>query len=436
MKDIVFELPRDEKGLSDRLKSRKKLLDRSLIENISSIFNNVEISGDNAILKATRQYDRVDIPAVGVPEEYVDQSVSSLSSKFKSAIETAINNIREVNQALMPEPEWKQEIRPGTIIGEKFTPLDSVGIYVPATKGPLVSTALMLVSAAQVAGVENIVVGMPPQKDGRANTSTIAAAKLAGAHRFVMGNGVSIIAGLTVGTKSVPEVDAIYGPGPAGIAAAMCVAFSYGKRTVVGIGPTDCAVIADESGKAAWIASDLMCEAEHGPDSSAILVTTSRHLAEQVVLELEERIQTTAEVKRQILTTVFGEKGMGAVAVVPDLAAACDVVNAYAPEHLMVACAEENIQKILERVKHAGEILIGGHTPFAAANFAIGITAVLPTNCFARVFSGITSKDMLKNSTIGMLSRSALKQLRPAIEEIGHHEGFPCHVNSVAVRYE
>jgi histidinol dehydrogenase len=436
MKNIVFELPRDENELKQRLKPRKRLLDRSLIIDISKIFDDVEVSGDNAIMAATRRYDQVDIPVVAVPEEYVDQSVSSLSPNFRAAIETAISNIREVNQALMPDVEWRKEVRPDTIIGEKFTPLESVGVYVPATKGPLVSTAMMLVTAAQVAGVKNIVVGMPPQKNGRANASTVAAARLAGAHRFVVGNGVSIIAGLTLGTESVPEVNGIYGPGPAGIAAAMSVAFSYGKRTVVGIGPTDCAVVADETANAAWIARDLMCEAEHGPDSSALLVTTSRRLAEQVVSELEKRIRMIDEEKRRILANVFGEKGMGAVAVVPDAAAACSAVNAYAPEHLMITCSEETTKEILERVEHAGEILIGDHTPFAAANFAIGITAVLPTNAFARVFSGITSKDMLKSSTIGKLSRSALERLRPAIEEIGKHEGFPCHVDSVAARYD
>ena len=434
MDDIVFELPGEEERLEKRLGPRKQLLDRSLIENILPIFESVGASGDSAIIGATKRFDQVEISEVPVSEEYADRCVSELPPAFKTAVERAISNNREVNLALMPEPEWSMEIRPGTIIGEKSSPLNSVGLYVPATKGPLVSTALMLVTSAKVAGVKRIVVAMPPQKDGLANPSTVAAAKLAGAHEIVTGNGVSLIAGLTVGTASVPEVDGIYGPGPAGIAAAMSVAFSYGKRTLVGIGPTDCAVVADETAKADWIAADLMCETEHGPDSSALFVTTSHTLADQTLRELRKRIPLQEEKRGQILTTVFGDQGMGSIVVVPDLAAACRVVNEFAPEHLMIACSEENTRLILENVEHAGEILLGEYTPFAAANFAMGITAVLPTNRFARAFSGITCKDMLKTSTIGKLSKSALDDLRPMIEEIGKDEGFPCHLASVRIR--
>jgi histidinol dehydrogenase len=330
----------------------------------------------------------------------------------------------------MPEPEWRKEIRPGTIIGEKTTPLASAGIYVPARKGPLVSTALMLVTASKVAGIKETVVGMPPQADGQPNPSTAAAARMAGVTRFVVGNGVAIIAGMTVRTESVPEVDGIFGPGPAGIAAAMSVSFSYGKRTVVGIGPTDGAVIADESADPDWIARNLMCEAEHGPDSSVLLVTPSRKLVDQVTRILKERIPSVREDRSRILSAVLGPLGMGAVIVVPDIDQGCRIINEFAPEHLLVACEEHIQEEVIARVKNAGEILLGHFTPFSAANYAIGITAVLPTNGFARAFSGITCKDMLKTSTIGALSEPALKTMFQTIEELGTHEGLPCHVEA------
>ena len=436
MDHTLFKLPGDEKRLESRLRPRQQFLDRSLIQDIMLIFERVEASGDNAIIEATKRFDQVEISGVAISEEYVDRCVSELPGEFKTAVERAIANISEVNLALMPEPEWSTEIRPGTIIGERSTPLDSVGLYVPATKGPLVSTALMLVTSARVAGVKRIVVAMPPQKNGRANPSTVAAAKLAGAHEMITGNGVSLIAGLTVGTASAPEVDGIYGPGPRGIAAAMSVSFSYGKRTLVGIGPTDCAIVADETARPEWIAADLLCETEHGPDSSALLVTTSQTLADQTLRELERRISLRGGTRGEILASVFGDQGMGSIVVVPDLAAACRVVNAFAPEHLMLSCSEENMGSILENVEHAGEILLGEYTPFAAANFAMGITAVLPTNRFARAFSGITCRDMLKTSTVGKLSKSALDALRPTIQAIGMHEGFPCHLDSVTVRFQ
>lgn len=430
MTDFQFKWPEDEDQITKRLLPRRKLLDRTLIADVSAIFQEVESVGDKAIRETTKRFDGIEINSVNVPEEYLKQSVANLSPGFKKAIEKAIANIAEVNEVLMPEPEWRKEIRPGTIIGEKVTPLSSVGIYVPARKGPLVSTALMLVTAAKVAGVREIVVGMPPQENGLANPSTAAAARMAGATRLVVGNGVALIAGMTVGTESVPEVDGIYGPGPAGIAAAMSVAFSYGKRTVVGIGPTDGAIIADESADPDWIARNLICEAEHGPDSSVLLVTTSTRIADQVARILLERISLVREDRRRILLTVFGEQGMGAVVVVPDTDLACRIINEFAPEHLIVACTDPIQEEVLVGIRNAGEILLGHFTPFSAANYAIGITAVLPTNGFARAFSGITCKDMLKTSTIGALSESALKEIFPTIEELGIHEGLPCHVEA------
>ena len=207
MQGLIFKIPEDENKLRDRLLPRKNLLDGSLIANVTSLFNNVMSDGDSAIKEATGKFDKIQIASVKVPEEYIESSISGLSEPFKEAVDAAIRNIKEVNEALMPPLEWRKEIRPGTIIGEKSTPLDSVGLYIPARKGPLVSTALMLVTSAKVAGVGNIVVGMPPQEDGKANPSTAAAARIAGADSIVIGNGVALLAGMTFGTESVPEVD-------------------------------------------------------------------------------------------------------------------------------------------------------------------------------------------------------------------------------------
>ncbi len=430
MTDFVFTLPKDEAALRERLAPRKKLLDSSLIADITALFNNVAESGDNAVKEATERFDRIKIDEVRVSNTYISQCMNNLSPLLKKAVEKAINNIREVNEALMPPADWRKEIRPGTVIGEKISPLDSVGLYIPARKGPLISTALMLVTAAKVAGVENIVVGMPPQENGLANPSTVAAAHIAGADSIVMGNGVAILAGMTVGTESIPEVSGMFGPGPAGIAAAMSVAFSYGKKTVVGIGPTDCAVIADDSADPDWIARNLMCEAEHGPDSSVLLATTSEALAKKVAEALIKRIPRIDEKRRTILSKVFGREGMGAVAILSDIKEAVRIIDEFAPEHLMVACREDMQEEILSMIRNSGEILLGHNTPFSAANYAIGITAVLPTNGFASAFSGITCKDMIKTSTIGSLSEEALKELKDTIRALGEQEGLPCHIGA------
>lgn len=430
MKDLLFILPGDEDRLKSRLAPRKRLLNSALVSDISALFKEVEASGDKAVRDATERFDRIRIEDIRVADAYIERCLNDLAPGFRNAVERAINNIREVNEALMPERNWQKEIRPGTIIGEKISPLDSVGLYIPARKGSLISTALMLVTSAKVAGVKNIVVAMPPQEDGKANRSTVAAAKMAGAHRVVIGNGVALLAGMTFGTESIPEVAGMFGPGPAGIAAAMSVAFSYGKKAVVGIGPTDCAIIADESANPGWISKNLMCEAEHGPDSSVLLATPSMAIAEGVAKELIQRIALAPVTRRPILERVFGPDGMGAIAVVQDIQNAMRTVDEYAPEHLLIACKKETEGEVLSQVNNAGEILIGHNTSFSAANYAIGITAVLPTNGFARAFSGITCRDMIKTSTIGGLSAEALLDLEEIICALGEEEGLPCHVEA------
>ncbi|MGE6666907.1 histidinol dehydrogenase [Paenibacillus xylanexedens] len=275
---------------------------------------------------------------------------------------------------------------------------------------------------------------MPPLKNGLGDQGTVAAAKLAGADQFVIGNGVSIIAGFAQGTNSIPEFDGIYGPGPGGIAAAMSEAMTYGKKSVLGIGPTECVIFADETADPLKIAYDLINEGEHGPDSSSILVTTSTNIAHQVEALLWKCIDGVEEKRRQYLQNVFGSTGKGAIVVASNMDEAFDFINWFAPEHLMIVCDKETENRALTSINNAGEILIGEYTPFSAANYGIGITAVLPTNHFARAFSGITSKDMVKYSTIGRLSKDALQEIYPIIKEMGNYEQLPCHVKVADIR--
>ena len=251
-----------------------------------------------------------------------------------------------------------------------------------------------------------------------------------------MGNGVGIIAGFAMGTDSVPEVDGIFGPGPGGIAAAMSVAFSYGKKTVLGIGPTDSAIICDETADPELLAYDLINEGEHGPDSSSVLITTSDETANRILTILPDVIEGIPEKRKENLNTVFSDNGLGAVIRCATIEDGIDFINDYAPEHMIIKCDENNREKVLRDIRNAGEILIGDWAPFTAGNYAIGITAVLPTNGYARNVSGITAKDMVKISTIAELNRAALEKLRPAIREIGKHEGLPAHALAVEKRFE
>jgi histidinol dehydrogenase len=431
----VYTYPEEKELLVKKLERRKQLYDRSLIQTVADIFNQVAKSGDKAILDLTKKFDNTSLNALLLTEEYIQKCLTQIPDELVNAINHARKNIEEVNQYLLPEPIKTVEIREGTVIGEKTTPLDSVGLWVPARKGPLISTALMLVGAAKTAGVNRIVVGMAPNADGKADPATVAASIIAGATDIVVGNGVGIIAGFSMGTETIPEVDGIFGPGPGGIAAAMSVAFSYGKKTVLGIGPTDSAIICDETADPEILTYDMINEGEHGPDSSSILATTSMEVAKEVCRFLEDFIKEGPE-RGHILKTVFSEDGLGAVIHCKSLEDAMVVINDYAPEHMIIKCNKNNEERVLKGIRNAGEILVGDYAPFTAGNYAIGITAVLPTNGYAKSVSGITSKDMVKTSTIGKLDKKALHRLLPTIREIGKWEGLPSHVLAVEKRFE
>jgi len=435
-KEIIYSYPKDRDRLRKKMEGHNRLFDRALIQDVQDIFSDVQRNKDRAVIKATGDFDKVDLREIRLTGAYIDRCVAGLTPELRSAIDMAIENIGQVNQAMMPEAFWQKEIRPGTIVGEKCTPLSCVGLWVPARKGPLVSTALMLTVAAKVAGVGKIIVGMPPTKEGMGDPATVAAARLAGADMFVVGNGVAVIAAMSMGTESVPEADGIFGPGPNAIAAAMSTAFSYGKRTVVGIGPTEGAIIADGSADAATIAYDMVSESEHGPDSSFVLATPSESLAQKVSEQLGIVIQDVQEPRRKNLLSVFNGNGFGAIVVTEDIKGACEVINEYAPEHLMIWCNPENERVALEEIKNTGEILVGPFTTFSTANYMIGITAVLPTNGFAKRFSGVTCKDMVKFSSFGKLDRNAIEEMFPSIKAIGEYEGLPCHVKAAEIRLE
>lgn len=433
MKMPVYRYPDQDAEIAERLSSRTNLFDRGLLSSVAEIFEAVEAKGDEAVLEATERFDGVGLTETVVDKVFVRSCVDGLSPQLRRAISVASGTIRQFNEKIRPKPMWTTDIRPGTSVGEKATPLDSVGLWIPSRKGPLVSTALMLVNAAVVAGVRNIIVGLPPAANGLPDEGTVAAAAEAGATSFVCGNGVAIIAAFAIGTASVPKVTGVFGPGPGGVAAAMSIAFSYGVRTVLGIGPTDSLILADESADAEILAHDLLNEAEHGPDSSSVLVTHSEKLSDEVGKQAGKLMSKHPE-KESILDHSFGPSGLSGIVLTDSVGDSIRFANDYAPEHMIVNVAADRESYVVERIESCGELLLGDFTPFSAGNYAIGITAVLPTNGFARNVSGVTCRDMMKTTTIGRLSRDALIELRPTIEALGRHEGLPYHVDAALAR--
>lgn len=430
MEPSIYELPKDTQSLEQALRSRQTLLDPEELGRVAALFEEVRRNGDSAIRAATERFDKVVLSSLRIDAAVADEAVANLTSELRESIETCRKRIEAVNEALMPPARTEHQLDAHTTFGETCTALDSVALWVPCRKGPLVSTALMLVVAAKVAGVPRIALCTPPVASGGADPVTLAAARLAGATEFYVGNGVALIAGLTLGTESLASIAGVFGPGPSGITLAMGLSGMYGKRTCLGLGPSDCLVLCDESADPRLIALDLMTEAEHGPDSSAVLVTTSRAIAERVQRELVARIAVVPEPRRKVLQGIFAAGGRGLLTVAPDLDACVDVVNTFAPEHMSIVCSEENTQRVLARSPVSGEILLGRYTPFAAANYALGITAVLPTNGYARSQSGLTSRDMLRYSTLGRLDEQGLRDLVPAIATLARYEGLPCHAQA------
>lgn len=428
----VLICPRDEAAVAARMARREALFDARLVNGVQAIFARVKEQGDRAVLAATTTHDGVELLSSRVPESKIERAIDELPLELRAAIEHARSRIERVNRELVPR-DVLRDMEPGVRVGELYRPLDSVALWIPCRKGPLLSTALMLVTAARVARVPRIVVLMPPRADGSADPGTLAAARLAGAGECFVGNGVALLAAATHGTESLPRVAGVFGPGPGAIAVAMSMAGMYGLKTVVGIGPTDCAVLADESADPRLVAWDLASEAEHGPDSASLLATPSEAFAHAVATELERVTASAEKTRRENLRQVFGDAGRGMLVVTPDFPAACELAAKFAPEHLSIVCRSDRRAFALSSAV-AGEILLGAHTPFSAANYAIGITAVLPTNGAARAMSGVTARDMLRTTTVGELDATALFSLTPTIATLARYEGLPCHAGAAEAR--
>jgi histidinol dehydrogenase len=408
----IFTLPRDSDTLTQRLGPRSAPPPIAELAGILTLFDEVRLAGDAAVLKATREHDGVVLAGLAVSAREVAAEAAALPAPLRGAIEHCLANILQINARLLPA-DSDGAVRPGTRVGERYRPLDSVAVYVPTRKGPLISTALMLIGAARAAGVGRIAMLAPPLASGRWEPQTFAAGMLAGASEFYVGNGVGLIAASCQGSDSVPRCDGIVGPGPRGVAAAMGIAACLGARTAMGLGPTDCAILADESANATNVALDLLAEAEHGKDSSALLVTPSAELAARVADEIEQQLGAVPDSRRQVLQHVFGARGYGAL-VVACWDEAVSLINSFAPEHLMLIGADAEAQA--SRIRNAGELLLGPPSPFAAANYAIG------------------ALDFLRLSTTARLDAEALGALAPSIVMLATAEGLPCHAGALTRR--
>lgn len=429
-----YELATLDPAQRKRLLRRAEIQIDELLEYVRPIVADVRERGDKALLEFAAKFEHVqlDQARLRVSREEIAEAHVKLDPRVKQAIEYAIKNVRSFHEKQMPHEQWFTEVTPGVMVGEQITPITSVGLYVPRGKGSFPSVMYMLATPASIAGVPRIVVCTPPAPDGSVDAATLVAADLCGVHEIYRVGGAQAIAALAYGTQSIARVHKITGPGSGYVSAAKRLL--YGTVDVgLPAGPSEAITLADESADPELLARDLLIEQEHGPDSSGVLVTSSREIAQAVLRLLPAKIAALPEPRRSFVHTgLESEKGTGGIILTENLDEAIDFVNEYAPEHLEVQVREPFA--ILSRLKNAGEILIGPYTPFCTGNYAVGTNAILPTGGFAHSFSCTSVHDFLKRTGIAYVKAEGYPAISEAVQTLADFEGFPAHANAVRER--
>ena len=411
------------------------IFEPGLRASISALIDDVRERGDAAVCDALARFDGVDVTPDGlrVTDDEIDAAV--VSTEVDAAIDDAIAHLRAFNeQQLARSGGWKFESEPGLVVGEKITPIASAGLFTPSGKASYPSVTYQLAVPAIVAGVPRIVSVVPPVPGGRGEVdpAVLVVCRKLGLRDVFRVNGPAGIAALGFGTESIPAVRKVVGPGSPAVTIAQVEMQRHGVSTMMLLGPTESVVVADHTADPMRLAADLLVEAEHGTDTSVVLVTTSSELAAATDAELERQLADLPAPRAEAARAALGPNG-GCV-LVADLAMAVDVANRYAPEHLQVAVADDRVDAVVDAIVNAGEILIGQHTPFSAANFVIGCPASLPTSGFAHVSSGITAATFLKRTAIARADERALRRMAPSVIALADHEGFPAHAAALRRR--
>jgi histidinol dehydrogenase len=423
----------ERRALCDR--GLTAIFDADLKAAIGRIIDDVRANGDEAVCRALRDFDKVELEPHQLKATADELAGAQVSREVDTAIDDAITHLRAFNDQLMERAcNWSFESEPGLTVGEKITPITSAGLFVPSGKASYPSVAYQLAVPARVAGVPTLALVVPPMPDGsgRIDPAVLVVCRKLGITDVFRVNGPAGVAALGFGTETIPQVRKIVGPGSPPVACAQVEMQRYGVATMMILGPTESVVIADDSADPGLAAADLLNEAEHGTDSTVLLITTSVVLADAIDVELERQLVTLPAPRAEAARAALGING-GCV-VVGDIGEAAEVANRWAPEHLQVVVAAEMEAELLAQLVNAGEILMGRHTLFSAGNFVIGCPASLPTGGFAHVSSGITVDTFLKRTAVARADAVALARMTPTILAMSAHEGFPAHANAALAR--
>ena len=397
---------------------------------VADILANVKEKGDEALFSYTKEFDKVEVTpeTIRVTEEEIEEAYKAVDASLLEVIRKALVNIRSYHEK-QHQNSWFTSTENGTMLGQKVTPLNRVGVYVPGGKAVYPSSVLMNIVPAKVAGVPHIVMTTPPGKDGKVNPSTLVAAKEAGADEIYKVGGAQAIGALAYGTASIPKVDKIVGPG--NIFVALAKKAVYGHVSIDSIaGPSEILVLADETANAHYVAADLLSQAEHDEMASAILITTSTELAQNVEKEIEGYLKVLS--RKEIIEKSL--ENFGYILIAEDMDEAIEAANEIASEHMEIVT--KNAFEVMMKVRNAGAIFIGEYSSEPLGDYFAGPNHVLPTNGTAKFFSALSVDDFIKKSSIVYYSKSALQEIHKDIIQFASSEQLTAHANSIAVRFE
>ena len=394
-------------------------------ERVSDIIKTVKSEGDQALRNYAMQFDQVDLPKLFLDAEELNLIASGIPEDAKKAIDQAYQNIKKFHESQL-KTEDKIETMPGVICWREARAIEKVGLYIPGGSAVLPSTFLMLATPAKIAGCKEIVVCSPPQKDGKTNCYLAYCATLLGIEKIYLSGGAQAVAAMAFGTETIPQVHKIFGPGNRYVTAAKTM---VQNRVSIDMpaGPSEVLVIADETAYPAFVAADLLAQAEHGPDSQAILVATSNEIIEDTLKEIE--LQLSKLPRKEIAQKAIENS----YAILSDnLNQAMDFSNIYAPEHLILAT--EKYQELIPEIVNAGSVFLGNLTPESAGDYASGTNHTLPTSGFAKAYSGVSTDAFLKKITFQHLSSEGLKNIGETVEVLAAAEGLQAHKNAITIR--
>lgn len=393
---------------------------------VQKIMERVQTEGDQALLQLTQKFDSENIKNLMVSVEELEDSSTQIDSKLKSAIRQAKANIEQFHNAQKEETKVV-ETMPGVQCWRKSIAIEKVGLYIPGGTAPLFSTVLMLGVPAQIAGCSEIILCTPPQKDGSINPAILYTAQLVGISKIFKVGGAQAIAAMAYGTETIPAVNKIFGPGNQYVTEAKQQANRAGVAIDLPAGPSEVLVVADQSADPAFVAADLLSQAEHGADSQVVLVTFNKEFVKEVREEVDKQIKILPrkEIARKALEN-------SVAIVVENKKTALDVINNYAPEHLIVAL--ENAEMFSSNIKNAGSVFLGHYTPESAGDYASGTNHTLPTNGFATAYSGVSLDSFVKKITFQRISKTGLKNLGPCVEVMAAAEQLEAHKNAISIR--